>query len=72
MVYVDSSKPQLVEGFIKNTFTAMIEGVREPSMEAGIIDKLPLMKVLRTCTGRQKKMGFFVLHFSRQRRQRKC
>jgi ubiquinone/menaquinone biosynthesis C-methylase UbiE len=39
MVYVDSSKPQLVEGFIKNTFTAMIEGVRKPSIEAGIIDR---------------------------------
>lgn len=39
MVYVDSSKPQLVEGFIKNTFTAMIEGIREPSIEAGIIDR---------------------------------
>jgi hypothetical protein len=31
MVYVNSSKPQLVEGFIKNTFTAMIEGIRESS-----------------------------------------
>jgi ubiquinone/menaquinone biosynthesis C-methylase UbiE len=39
MVYIDSSKPQLVEGFIKNTFTAMIEGVREPAIEAGIIDR---------------------------------
>lgn len=38
MVYVDSSKPQLVEGFTKNTFTAMIEGVREPSIESGLID----------------------------------
>jgi ubiquinone/menaquinone biosynthesis C-methylase UbiE len=39
MVYVDSSKPQLVEGFTKNTFTAMIEGIRESSIEAGIIDE---------------------------------
>ncbi|MEM9767078.1 MAG: methyltransferase domain-containing protein [Cyanobacteria bacterium P01_D01_bin.71] len=39
MVYVDSSKPQLVEGFIKNTFTAMIEGVRESSIHAGLIDE---------------------------------
>lgn len=38
MVYVDSSRPQLVDGFIKNTFTAMIEGVREPSVHAGLID----------------------------------
>jgi ubiquinone/menaquinone biosynthesis C-methylase UbiE len=39
MVYVDSSKPRLVKGFTKNTFTAMIEGVRESSIEAGLIDE---------------------------------
>jgi len=39
MVYVDPSKPQLVEGFTRNTFTAMIEGVREPALEAGLIDR---------------------------------
>ncbi len=38
MVYVDSSKPGLVEGFTKKTFTAMIEGVRESAIEAGIIE----------------------------------
>ena len=37
MVYVDSSRPQLVEGFTRHTFTAMIEGVREPSIESGLI-----------------------------------
>jgi ubiquinone/menaquinone biosynthesis C-methylase UbiE len=38
MVYVDASKPELVEGFTKKTFTAMIEGVRESSIKAGIIE----------------------------------
>ncbi len=38
MVYVDSSKPELAEGFTKNTFTAMIEGVRQSAIEKGIID----------------------------------
>jgi len=38
MVYIDSSKPQFVEGFTKNTFTAMIKGVRESSIESGLID----------------------------------
>lgn len=37
MVYVDSSKPVLVDGFTKKTFTAMIEGVRESAIEAGLI-----------------------------------
>jgi len=38
MVYVDSSRPDLVDGFTKKTFTAMIEGVRESALEAGIVD----------------------------------
>jgi hypothetical protein len=38
MVYVDSSRPRLVDGFTRNTFTAMIEGVREPAIEAGLAD----------------------------------
>lgn len=37
MVYVDAGKPELVEGFTRNTFTAMIKGVRQASIEAGII-----------------------------------
>jgi SAM-dependent methyltransferase len=36
MVYVDSSRPRLVEGFTKRTFTAMIEGVREPALRKGL------------------------------------
>jgi SAM-dependent methyltransferase len=36
MVYVDSSRPKLVDGFTKKTFTAMIEGVRESAIAAGI------------------------------------
>jgi len=38
MVYVDSSRPQWVEGFTRKTFTAMIEGVRERSVAAALID----------------------------------
>jgi len=38
MVYVDGSKPKLIEGFTRNTFTAMVEGVREQSLAAGLID----------------------------------
>jgi ubiquinone/menaquinone biosynthesis C-methylase UbiE len=36
-VYADSSRPDMVEGFTKKTFTAMIEGVREAALSAGII-----------------------------------
>ena len=38
MVYVDASKQRLVEGFTRNTFTAMIEGVREKALADGMID----------------------------------
>jgi ubiquinone/menaquinone biosynthesis C-methylase UbiE len=38
MVYVDFSKPVLVDGFTKKTFAAMIEGIREPALKAGLID----------------------------------
>lgn len=39
MVYVDSSKPQLVDGFTKKTFAAMTEGVREAAIKAGVIEE---------------------------------
>ena len=38
MVYVDSSKPVLVEGFTRRTFTAMIEGVRATAISSGLAD----------------------------------
>jgi SAM-dependent methyltransferase len=37
MVYVDSSRPDLVDGFTRKTFTAMIEGIREPAIASGLI-----------------------------------
>jgi SAM-dependent methyltransferase len=39
MVYVDASRPELVEGFTMNTFTAMVEGVRGPALASGMIDE---------------------------------
>jgi len=39
MVYVDASRPDLVEGFIKQTFTAMVEGVRDPAIRTGLISE---------------------------------
>ena len=38
MVYVDNSRPDLVEGFSKNTFIAMVEGVRDQAVSLGLID----------------------------------
>ncbi|HEY4037875.1 MAG TPA: hypothetical protein VGM15_03565, partial [Burkholderiaceae bacterium] len=38
MVYVDASRPDLVDSFTRKTFTAMIEGVRAAAIEAGLIE----------------------------------
>ena len=38
VVYVDSSRPDLVDGFTRRTFTAMVEGIREPAIAAGLLD----------------------------------
>ncbi|HET9410451.1 MAG TPA: methyltransferase domain-containing protein [Candidatus Dormibacteraeota bacterium] len=38
MVYVDSSRPDLVDAFTRKTFTAMVEGIRESALEAGLTD----------------------------------
>jgi SAM-dependent methyltransferase len=35
-VYVDSSRPDLVDGFTRKTFTAMVEGIRESAIGAGL------------------------------------
>jgi ubiquinone/menaquinone biosynthesis C-methylase UbiE len=39
MVYVDAGRPELVDGFTRKTFTAMIEGVRESALSAGIVEE---------------------------------
>jgi SAM-dependent methyltransferase len=38
-VYVDASRPAWVEGFTRNTYIAMVEGVREQAVAAGLIDR---------------------------------
>lgn len=35
-VYVDATRPDLVVGFTRRTFTAMIAGIREPAIAAGL------------------------------------
>lgn len=63
MVYADSSKPRLVEGFTQNTFTAMIEGVRESSIEAGLIDEKTFDKGIRDLYRTAEKDGVFCYTF---------
>jgi SAM-dependent methyltransferase len=38
-VYADASRPEWVEGFTKNTFTAMVEGAKASALELGLINE---------------------------------
>lgn len=37
LVYADASRPAMVDGFIRKTFTAMVEGVRDEAVAAGMM-----------------------------------
>ncbi len=39
LVYVDARSPELVDGFIDKTFTAMVKGVREQALDLGLVDE---------------------------------
>jgi len=63
IVYVDASRPQLVEGFIKNTFTAMIEGVGIEAIKQGIIDSLTFEKGIKDLYRTAESDGVFSYTF---------
>jgi SAM-dependent methyltransferase len=63
MVYVDSSRPELVDGFTKKTFTAMIEGVREATVRAGIMDTALFDQGVRDLYRSAEKDGVFCYTF---------
>lgn len=63
MVYVDSSRPDLVEAFTRRTFTAMIEGVREAALRAGIIDSAAFDEGIRALYRTAEDDGVFCYTF---------
>ena len=63
IVYVDSSKPELVKGFTKNTFTAMIKGVRVSSIKAGLIDGATFDEGIRALYRTTEQDGVFCYTF---------
>ena len=65
MVYVDASKPELVEGFTKKTFTAMIEGVREAALAANMMKPEEMDKGIRDLYRTADKDGVFCYTFFR-------
>lgn len=63
MVYVDSSKPELVDGFTKKTFTAMIEGVRQSAIDAAIVDPAVFDRGIRDLYRTTEPDGTFIYTF---------
>jgi len=63
MVYVDSSKPELVEGFTKNTFIAMVEGVREQAIRLNMIDEATWEKGIKDLYRTTGQDGTFCYNF---------
>jgi len=65
MVYVDGSRPAWVEGFILQTFTAMIEGVREQAIGAGLVDAATFDRGVRGLRRTAEVDGVFCYTFFR-------
>jgi hypothetical protein len=63
MVYADETKPELVEGFTKNTFTAMIEGIQNKAIASGLIDKATFEKGIADLYRTAEKDGVFCYTF---------
>jgi len=63
MVYADSSRQELVDGFTRKTFTAMIEGVRESAIDAKIIEQDEFEKGIRDLYRTAEEDGVFCYTF---------
>ncbi|HOW69854.1 MAG TPA: methyltransferase domain-containing protein [Phycisphaerae bacterium] len=67
MVYADSSRPELVEGFTRNTFTAMVEGVRERALAAGLMSAADWEQGIRDLYRTAESDGTFCYTFFKAR-----
>ena len=63
MIYVDSSKPDLVEGFTKNTFIAMVEGVKEHAMRSSLMEEADWDQGIRDLYRTTGEDGTFIYTF---------
>lgn len=63
LVYVDGGRPAWTEGFVRKTFTAMIAGVREASIQAGLIDDAGFDAGLRALLRTAEADGVFTYCF---------
>jgi SAM-dependent methyltransferase len=67
IVYVDSGRPELVEGFSKKTFIAMVEGVKEQALSMNLIDEGTWNKGIKDLYRATEKDGTFCYTFFKGR-----
>lgn len=63
MIYVDSGRPDLVEGFTKNTFIAMVEGVKTQALRSGLMGEADWNRGIRDLYRTTEEDGTFVYTF---------
>ena len=63
LVYVDSSRPELVKGFTVNTFIAMVESVRDRAIGMNLIDADTWKKGIKDLYATTKPNGTFCYTF---------
>lgn len=62
-VYVDASRPHLVDGFIRKTFTSMVAGVRADAIRAGLTDEAAFDAGIRALLRTAEPDGVFCYTF---------
>ena len=63
VVYVDASRPHLVDGFTRKTFTAMVEGVGDQAIASGLIDDATWKRGIRALYRTAEQDGTFSYTF---------
>lgn len=63
VVYTDSSRPAMVEGFTKKTFIAMVKGARSQAHEFGLINGSDWLKGMKDLAKTAQKQGTFSYTF---------
>jgi SAM-dependent methyltransferase len=63
MVYADASRPAVVDGFTRRTFTAMVEGVGEQAVSQGLMDDVSWSAGIRDLYRTAEEDGTFCYTF---------
>jgi SAM-dependent methyltransferase len=63
MVYVDATRPALVDGFTRKTFTAMVEGVGQQAVDQGLMDAASWAAAIRDLYRAAEEDGTFCYTF---------